>query len=368
MKKSAFIEEIGGSDEDEDEENIESWEIEQKIDESALIGSSSYGFANRQTDVFQRLEEEALELFDRTNIATVPNAERTNMRLDFEENKFNEDHYLADMFDPDDGLVAALSYRGFWSDSDTCLTLSDDETAVLVSMRKKSLPILDSDETIKVYSGLVELLFAYAYAQRCFAEALEPEAAWMIAKISPMLSWLDTTPFPRKALESCYRRCLCYPLYRSWTLCSLAQRDVSTILNLGRIAITKILLEIRSLFNRRDPFYLMSQLYLDEYIIWLQSRALAENLKMLSKNVATIKVRKRVVDLDLEQLEAAARLVLEEDEMPDADVTTMEEAMAQLGIQLGNDGEFRSELEDEIKSMSHRERERDTKPPLISEI
>ena len=60
----------------------------------------------------------------------------------------------------------------------------------------------------------------------------------------------------------------------------------------------------------------MSQLYLDEYIIWLQSRALAENLKMLSKNVATIKVRKRDVDLDLDQLEAAARLVLEEDEMP----------------------------------------------------
>ena len=83
VKQSAFIEEIGGSD--EDEENIESWEIEQKIDDSELIESSSYGFANRQTDVFQRLEEEAMELFDRTNIATVPNAQRTNMRLDFEE-------------------------------------------------------------------------------------------------------------------------------------------------------------------------------------------------------------------------------------------------------------------------------------------
>ena len=94
------------------------------------------------------------------------------------------------MFDPDDGLVAALSYRGFWFDSSTCSALSDAESAVLVSMRKKTLPILESDETIKVYAGLVELLFAYAYAQRCFAEALEPEAAWMIAKISPMLSWV----------------------------------------------------------------------------------------------------------------------------------------------------------------------------------
>ena len=51
----------------------------------------------------------------------------------------------------------------------------------------------------------------------------------------------------------------------------------------------------------------------------------------------------------------------------DADMTTMEEAMAKLGIQLGSDGEFRSELEDEVESTSH-QRERDAKPPLISEI
>jgi hypothetical protein len=69
--------------------------------------------------------------------------------------------------------------------------LTDEEKAVLVSMKQTNLPVLDSSDTILVYSGLVELLFSFCYTQRSFGEKLEPESAWMIAKISPMLSWVS---------------------------------------------------------------------------------------------------------------------------------------------------------------------------------
>merc|ERR1711997_115707 len=107
-------------------------------------------------------------------------------------------------------------------------------------------------------------------------------------------------------------------------------------------------IEIRSLFNRRDPFYLLTQLYIDEYIIWVQSRALNENLSMLSRNISKITIKKKSLGLDLEELEAAAKLVMEENEMPEEDMTTMEAAMRHLGIELGADGEFRSEIESQI--------------------
>jgi hypothetical protein len=61
------------------------------------------------------------------------------------------------------------------------------------------------------------------------------------------------------------------------------------------------------------------QLYIDDYIIWIQSRAQKENLEMLSRNILKIKMKKSDLDLDLDILEAAAKLVMDEDEMPQGD-------------------------------------------------
>ena len=48
----------------------------------------------------------------------------------------------------------------------------------------------------------------------------------------------------------------------------------------------------------------------------MQSRALSENIEMLSKNISKISIRKKDVKLDLDELEMAAKLVLEENEIP----------------------------------------------------
>lgn len=137
--------------------------------------------------------------------------------------------------------------------------LSPEEKAVLVALRKKSIPALDFKATILVYSGLLELIFSYCYVKRWFGDDLEPEAGTMIAKISPMLSWLDTSEYPPKALESCFRRALIFPYHRSFALAEKCQKDAAKILKHGREAVTKVLLELKTLFSRRDPFYLFNQ-------------------------------------------------------------------------------------------------------------
>ena len=91
----------------------------------------------------------------------------------------------------------------------------------------------------------------------------------------------------------------------------------------------------------------------------MQSRASTENLQQLAKNAKHIKITKASLGLDLDVLEKAALLVMEDGDMgssilklhfckfileEDVDMTTMEEAMKQLGIELGADGEFHSEL------------------------
>ena len=98
---------------------------------------------------------------------------------------------MADLFEPDETLLSAFDYRGFWQKSENSPKLTAEENATLVSMKFKSLPQMDTKETIKIYSGLIEILFGYCYAQRIFQDELEPEASWTIQKISPMLSWVS---------------------------------------------------------------------------------------------------------------------------------------------------------------------------------
>ena len=265
--------------------------------------------------------------------------------------KFNEEHYLADLFDPPDELLDAHNYNGFWTNQKDGnkgeSELSKEEKEVLVGIKSKIMS-LDQKQTRMIYSGLVEIIFSYCYISRSFYGEMEPEASWIIAKISPMLSWvnishslfeirfvvfikhifqLNVSSSPREALVNCFRRALMFPLYRSFSLCAASHQDTIKIIS-NRVLITKLLLHIRTLFNRREPYYLLNQvsgpefrdisfkttfqLYIDDYIIWIQSRALEENLKKLAKNLARFRVEPKSLNLDLELLERVARMTIAE--------------------------------------------------------
>jgi len=177
--------------------------------------------------------------------------------------KFDEEHYLADLFDAPVELEAAHHVTNLTlteSVTDASRDLTDTERHVIVSIKNKILN-LDQKQTRQAYSGLVELIFSFNFAFRTFNGELEPEAAWLSGIISPMLSWLDTSGSPRESIKNCYRRSLIYPLYRSFSLSVAAHYDTVKAIGNGRNTITKLLIKIRHLFNHRDPYYILVQVH-----------------------------------------------------------------------------------------------------------
>ena len=139
-KTTHKIEVMDDNDEFDEEEELQNWEIEQEINEQPLLNDSTYGFANRQQDIFQRLSEEASELFELYNVAQITNQNRQKERLLAEQEKFDEEHYLADLFDPPEALLAAHQYQIELSEE-----LTDNEKATLVSI-KSSIAELSGSE------------------------------------------------------------------------------------------------------------------------------------------------------------------------------------------------------------------------------
>ena len=106
------------------------------------------------------------------------------------------------------------------------------------------------------------------------------ESAWTLAILTPCMSALDVSPTsslpsstPSTALRASYRRALTFPLYRSWTLCERLRMDVADVLNGGRRAVGRALLEAKSIMDRSDVYYVYSKIWLDDYCVWIQSGA-----------------------------------------------------------------------------------------------
>lgn len=117
----------------------------------------------------------------------------------------------------------------------------------------------------------------------------------------------------KEAVVSAFRRMLSYPIYRSWELCMAVFEDVKQVLKLGnttqfyfdrctslwlftskrsitdifsdagKTSVIKRLCDIHSLFTDSSndaPRYILNQLYIKDYLIWLQKvpSALIESL------------------------------------------------------------------------------------------
>ncbi|XP_005383826.1 PREDICTED: protein SHQ1 homolog isoform X2 [Chinchilla lanigera] len=330
-----LVEEIGASEvskevvEDDDEEF--DWEIEQtpyeEASESALNPQCHYGFGNLRSGVFQRLQDELSEVTDIKNPDFTPAAERRQKRLAAELAKFDPDHYLADLFE-NEAVEQLLKYSPWWNDtySEMMASLEDSQEqenhAVLVSfseeekyqLRKfvnKSY-LLDKKAHRQVYYSLIDILLAYCYEIRVTEGERNVESAWSIRKLSPTLSWFETWTNVHEILVAFGRRVLCYPLYRHFKLVMKAHRDAVKILQLGKSAVLKCLLDIHKIFQENDPAYILNDLYISDYCVWIQ-KAKSKKLSTLARALKEASLTKAQLGLELEELEAAARLVQEEE-------------------------------------------------------
>uniref|UniRef100_T1J969 Protein SHQ1 homolog n=1 Tax=Strigamia maritima TaxID=126957 RepID=T1J969_STRMM len=292
---------------DEECEDVD-WHIEQQITtEESLISQNCYGFANKKSGCLNKVLEEISDLIELKNPEHKTNDERAKERLGQQIQNFSDDHYLADLYDCDE-IEEIVNYLPFWEKETTNIEFTEDEQFILKELPRREY-LLSANELRFVGLGLVDLIYCYAYQHRTTFSETNVESGWTIRKLSPTLSWLEVHTSLKSTLVSLIQRSLIYPLYRNWSLSNKIIKDVQKIFSLGRKCILKCLLEIRNIFINCDSQHVLNELYITDYCVWIQ-KSQEIFIQDLAKSLLEVNICKSDVELDLEELEQAAKEVV----------------------------------------------------------
>ncbi|ESO89850.1 hypothetical protein LOTGIDRAFT_233998 [Lottia gigantea] len=289
------------------------WYIDQKpCTDNSIIGQYSYGFADKKSQVFKNLSQELKYIIDIKDPDDLSNVERIKNCSQQEADKFNEDHYLADLYQ-DEVVVELVKVKPYWSDLSyqDKISFNDKEREQLCNLPKKEY-LLDENDIMPVYLSLVDIIYSYCYNQRITEGENNVESGWNICKLSSTLSWFCYQPNIKETIITCLRRSLTFPLYRNWKLAIDVLKDTEKIFSLGKRQILKCLLDIHSLFIDEDSRYILNNLYITDYCVWIQV-ASDKLIQSLSSSLHQLHITKTDVGLNLEDIESAARLVMEEE-------------------------------------------------------
>uniref|UniRef100_L7M606 Protein SHQ1 homolog n=1 Tax=Rhipicephalus pulchellus TaxID=72859 RepID=L7M606_RHIPC len=296
------------------------WHVEQTPwtpqDEVSLLDGRKYGFDRQRTGVIARIKEEVPDLVDIADPEHKSIRQARQERLKAEEEHFSAEHYLADCYEPA-CLEQVWAYEPPWrnlcsdgSADDNPFCFTEEEKNKMRNLPRKEY-LLDRQLVVSLELGLVDVLFAYAYNKRVTEGEDTVESGWNISKLSATLSWFEEFSSLEQTVRSCFRRCLIYPLYRHWALAQAVLGDVIQILQLGPRYVLRCLLEIHGIFSRHDSRYVLNDLYITDYAVWIQSVS-PKRLQSLADALKRVKVRKADLDLDIPELEQGAKLAIAE--------------------------------------------------------
>lgn len=273
--------------------------------------SMKYGFANQTKIAFNSFSDEFFEIIDIKNFDDLNADKIKSMQVAKEILDFSDDHYLADLMMEPSELQNILNYKPFWFDA-KC-TLNELQTNILKSFGNKEYLLSKKDKKSALLS-LIDIIYAYCYNLRTNLGEENSESAWLINKLSSTLSWFRSFDTFDETVISCIRRSLCYPLYRRWDLSILVLSDVHKIVKNGCIHLLTCLLDIYKMFNSNEPRYILNQLYIKDYCIWIQQLK-SKHFETMIKLLDDYKIEKKILQLDLEELEVAAMSVEEDMEI-----------------------------------------------------
>ncbi|XP_038045317.1 protein SHQ1 homolog [Patiria miniata] len=325
----------------EDDQGEIDWQVEQQPfqqEEDSLWGETSYGFANKRSGVFQRLQEELCDIVDVPSPDTTQLMERKQARESAENDKFDEEHYLADLYQDDSVIESLLAHKPPWHHEWRKLQAKNKQATKQMEPASSEEPIVDLTEDEKeqmrrlpcrhyllnpemekgVLLSLVDIVFAYAYNVRTTLSENSVESAWTICKLSPTLSWLDWFTSLDEVVTVCCRRVLCYPLYRHWELANRVIQDVQRIFLLGRRRLLKCLLEVHRILAADEPRYILNELYITDYCVWVQSLS-HDKIASIAAALKKVKISKSKIGFELRELEQAAKLAIQEESKEERD-------------------------------------------------
>ncbi|KAI0049703.1 SHQ1-domain-containing protein [Auriscalpium vulgare] len=322
------------------------WQLPQTVQEPLPELHTSqekrYGFLDLYTGYFRHVgntENEINELG--TDAETLPPEERRRRRVTHEEQKWDEEAYMADYAEAEsiDELLAWMHPHLFGLDE---VPFSDAENMQMLRLPRKEF-LASPSQTRHLYLTLLTLLFAFAYDARTTQSEPTPESAWTICALTPAFSALDPPPYrPQSSAASAesysdddlaatlipaYRRSLSFPLYRSWSLSEACRTDVAHVLKKGMRTVVRCLLEMRAILDAHEVYYVYSRIWMDDFCSWVQAYANEATLKQLGKQVEKLHMQKSETGWNLEDLEAA------------------------VDEERGRDGDSDDESEDEVERM-----------------
>lgn len=310
---------------------------------SKIDFNEGYGFANKRLRVFENLNDEFASVIDIKNPDIYCTKMRMEQKYDFESKKFDADHFIADFIDADKKICNICDYVSpwvkLWHESqekgispESLTELTPDEQYKLTILPKKEFLIDDSAILTTVYLGLVDILFAYCYDVRVNEGEKNIESGWNIAKLSSVMSCLVAFIDLKEVVISCFRRCLCYPLYRSWKLNMLVLSDLTILFKAGRLQILKCLLAIKEILQKYELNHILNDLYILDYCVWIQT-ADVKLLESLGDELSKIVIKNIDCNLDLSCWEDIAI-----GELEDSDDVRIISSMSQLKIKKGKKG------------------------------
>ncbi|KAG2349569.1 SHQ1-domain-containing protein [Suillus weaverae] len=305
------------------------WQFPQTIAEPSsplqLSTKRYYGFLDMYTGYFTQVahtENDVNELGSEAE-SCLPE-ERRAKRLQHEEMKWDEEHYMADYVD-DDYIQELLT----WEDPELgyaeCIFTESENMTMLNLPRKEYLPTQSQQRNL--YLTLLTLLFACAYDRRTTQHDPTPESAWTICSLVPAFSALDPPPYIysenaplsiptsgftdhdlASALIPSYRRSLAFPLYRSFAMADACRDDVAAILAKGRRMVTRYLLEMKHVLDHHEVYYVYSKIWVDDFCVWIQASASDEMMLDIAHQLKALAITKSMIGWDIEDLEAATLL------------------------------------------------------------
>lgn len=292
---------------DDDEENIDCNFLQKPVAEEIVV-STKYGFANQVQQAFNNFNDEFFEVIEIKNPDDLNFDQRKSLQVAKEISDFCDDHYLADLMMEPDEFQSVLKLKPFWFDSQ--FSFNDSQISVLKSFGNKEY-LLNKEDKKSALLSLIDIIYAYCYNIRANLGEENAESAWLINKLSSTLSWFRSFDTFDEVVLSCVRRSLCYPLYRRWDLSILLFSDVRKIFENGCVCLLTCLLDVYKIFNSSEPRYVLNQLYIKDYCIWIQQLK-STHFDTVIKLFDNIRIEKGFLQLDLEELEVAAMSVNED--------------------------------------------------------
>lgn len=239
-------------------------------------------------------------------------------RHEMEQSKFVEERYAQDLFCQDDYLYqSAMAMRPHWSDANSS-KFTPEESAQLASIPYPLLPesSFGQEQQAILWMGVLDLLFAYCYDHLLTDGDPTVESAWTVSKLSCSLSWLESFADAEWSVEDVVcqsiRRSLVYPYLRNLEFAVHCWKQVSnSILTSGRRCIVRCLLQVRSVLDQSELYYLGNKLYIDPYLAWLQKCSINEGdllvlAEQINRSLVDSKRLKERIDLGLSKIERVA--------------------------------------------------------------